>query len=102
MKTKLDRREFLALSAAAGLAGYAATPSATKWTGTDKVKALLLHLGHNMWCEWLPEELMTEAVIGTKRMPDFTLAENEAVWRKTTAKLAEKFFRKISLEKTMD
>ena len=55
-----------------------------------EIKSFLLHLGNNMWCEWLPEELMTESVIGPKRMPDFTLAENEAIWRKTTAKLAEK------------
>ena len=57
---------------------------------SKEIKSFLLHLGNNMWCEWLPEELMTEAVIGTKRMPDFTLSENETIWRKTTAKLAEK------------
>ena len=57
---------------------------------SKEIKSFLLHLGNNMWCEWLPEELMTEAVIGPKRMPDFTLSENEAIWRKTTAKLAEK------------
>jgi hypothetical protein len=57
---------------------------------SKEIKSFLLHLGNNMWCEWLPEELMTEAVIGTKRMPDFTLAENETIWRKTTAKLAER------------
>ena len=57
---------------------------------SKEIKSFLLHLGNNMWCEWLPEELMTEAVIGPKRMPDFTLSENETIWRKTTAKLAEK------------
>ena len=57
---------------------------------SKEIKSFLLHLGNNMWCEWLPEEPMTEAVIGTKRMPDFTLSENETIWRKTTAKLAEK------------
>ena len=57
---------------------------------SKEIKSFLLHLGNNMWCEWLPEELMNEAAIGTKRMPDFTLAENEVIWRKTTAKLAER------------
>ena len=90
MKTKLDRREFLALSAAAGLAGYAASPSATKWTGTDKVKALLLHLGHNMWCEWLPDDVQATATIHERYRPDDTLRNKDELWRRVVDRMAKR------------
>ena len=52
---------------------------------SEEIKAFLLHLGHNMWCEWLPEELMNEKSIGNPRhVPDWKLACDEALWRKTT------------------
>ena len=52
---------------------------------SEEIKAFLLHLGHNMWCEWLPEELMNEKSIGNpKHVPDWKLACDEALWRKTT------------------
>ena len=53
----------------------------------SEIKAFLLHLGHNMWCEWLPQELMTDAVL-RKRKPDYRLACDEKLWLETTAKLA--------------
>ena len=90
MKTKLDRREFLALSAAAGLAGYAASPSATKWTGTDKIKALLLHLGHNMWCEWLPDDVQRVAEIHERYRPDDTLRNKDELWRRVVDRMAKR------------
>ena len=88
MKTKLDRREFLALSAAAGLAGCVTTPSATKWTGTDKVRALLLHLGHNMWCEWLPDDV--QATINERFRPDDTLRNKDELWRRVVDRMAKR------------
>ena len=90
MKTLLDRREFLALSAAAGLAGCVTTPSATKWTGTDKVKALLLHLGHNMWCEWLPDDVQRTATIHERYRPDETLRNKDELWRRVVDRMAKR------------
>ena len=90
MKTKLDRREFLALSAVAGLARCVTTPSATKWTGTDKVKALLLHLGHNMWCEWLPDDVQATATINERYRPDDTLRNKDELWRRVVDRMAKR------------
>ena len=53
----LGRRDFLKLSAAGGVAaaadfaGAAALKPLERWAKADEIKAVLLHLGHNMWCE---------------------------------------------------
>ena len=65
---------------------------------SKEIKAFLLHLGNNMWCEWLPGELMNEAAIGTRRMPDMKLSYDEGIWRKTTARLAEKGMNMVVID----
>ena len=88
----MNRREFLGLtasSAAAGLAGCATKPAIAPWKGTDKISAVLLHLGHNMWCEWLPDDVMKTAKIGEKHVPDLKLRSKEDLWRRVTARMAE-------------
>ena len=89
----MNRRDFLKLtagSAAAGLAGCATKPAIPSWTGTDKVKAVLLHLGHNMWCEWLPEDVMKTAEIRPKFRPYLKLRNRDEQWRRVTARMAER------------
>ena len=88
----MNRREFIKLSAtsaAAGAAGCATKAPITPWTGTDKVKAVLLHLGHNMWCEWLPDDVMATAKIGDRYKPNYKLRNKDEQWRRVTARMAE-------------
>ena len=93
MKTNIDRREFLKLSActaAAGVAGCATSSAGTRWTGTDKAKAILLHLGHNMWCEWLPDDVQGVATIKERYIPDYTLRNKEDLWRRVVDRMAKR------------
>jgi hypothetical protein len=53
------------------------------------MKAILLHLGRNMWCEWLPEPLQ-RTLAGTKREPNLSIRLKEKYWNETTAYMAEK------------
>ena len=87
----LGRREFFelsAMSAAAGLAGCRSDKAAGPWGGTGEIKAFLLHLGHNMWCEWLPDELQETAKIEPQFKADVKLRCKEEVWRRITDHMA--------------
>ena len=65
---------------------------------SKEIKSFLLHLGHNMWCEWLPEELMKDECIAERNRPDKRLACDETVWRKTTARLAERGMNMVVID----
>ena len=101
MNTKIDRRGFLGLTAAtaaATMAGCATRPSAAKWTGTDKIKAVLLHLGHNMWCEWLPDDVQNVAEIAPRYRPDLTLRNNDEMWRRVTDRMAARGLNMVVID----
>lgn len=88
----MTRREFLEMSACAG--ACAAMPSAVKAAGgRDEIKAVLLHLGMNMWCDYLPED-MDNAILASKTsgrgVPDTVLRNKDDLWRKATDRMAEK------------
>ena len=88
----MNRRDFIKLSAssaAAGIAGCATKTPPPPWTGTDKIKAVLLHLGHNMWCEWLPDDIMATAQIGDRYKPNYKLRNRDDQWRRVTLRMAE-------------
>ena len=65
---------------------------------SKEIKSFLLHLGHNMWCEWLPEELMRDECIAERNRPDKRLACDETVWRKTTARLADRGMNMVVID----
>ena len=86
----MNRRDFIKASAcaAAGMAAAANTTVIPPWTGKDPVHAVLLHLGHNMWCEWLPDGV--KAKIAESFQPDLKLRMKEELWRRVTDCMAEK------------
>ena len=97
----MNRRDFLKLSAcsaAAGMAGCATKPAVPAWTGTDKIKSVLLHLGYNMWCEWLPDEVMKTAVIKDRYVPDRTLRNKDELWNKVINRMAERKLNMVVID----
>lgn len=90
----MNRRNFIRLaasSAAAGLAGCATRPAIAPWTGTGKIKAVLLHLGNNMWCEWLPDDLMKNTdIIKKDYLPNLKIINRDEQWRRVTRRMAER------------
>ena len=79
----MKRRTFLrhaALAAASlPLRGVAAKPP-------QEIRALLLHLGHNMWCDCLPNDMDNRQLIADngRGLPDTVLRNRDDLWRKVT------------------
>ena len=99
----VDRRGFLkisAMSAAAGLVGCASSKAIPPWTGTGQIRAFLLHLGHNMWCDWYPEGF-DFAMLDEKRrgrLPDVKLRSKDPLWRRVTDYAAAKGVNMIVID----
>ena len=58
---------------------------------SHNIKAMLLHLGFNMWCDYLPED-MDQSVLrhGDIGTPDTVLRTRDEFWRKATDRMAER------------
>ena len=89
----MNRRDFIKV-ATASTAATALPRRILAADGKDEIRAVLMHLGHNMWCDWLPEGLMQPAFVPERFLPDLELKFDEAVWRRLTARMAE---RKINM-----
>ena len=84
---KMTRREFLATSSMAAAA--ATMPGALRAAnGRDPIRAVLLHLGYNMWADSLPDTFTGE--IEERRRPDVKLRCQDAVWTRVVNRAAEK------------
>ena len=97
----LGRREFVelsAMSAAAGLVGCQSDKAAGSWGGSGEIKAFLLHLGHNMWCEWLPDELLETAKIEPQFKADVKLRCKEEIWRRITGHMAARKLNMVVID----
>ncbi|MBR6075651.1 MAG: hypothetical protein IKP87_10135 [Victivallales bacterium] len=55
--------------------------------GSDEIKAVLLHLGHNMWCDYLPEDMDNGLLADHK--PDTVLRSKEDLWRRAIDRMVE-------------
>ena len=103
-----SRRKFLGLSAmAAGgvLTGCAMRNGmSNRLEASTFIKALLLHLGHNMWCDWFPEDMDLKALTSRHgeeegfQLPDVALRSKEDLWRKVTDHAAAKGINMIVVD----
>jgi len=97
-----DRREFLGLTACA--AGAALTGCATASARASKgplakdgdIRSLYLELGHNMWCDWYPDDFDVSRV--KKGLPDRKLRCRDEVWRRVTDYAAAKGMNQIVVD----
>ena len=96
----MNRREFIGMSACsamAGLTGCLSTREAIPpWTGKGDIRAFLMHLGHNMWCEWLPADVKTK--LFEKYVPNETLRMKEPLWRKVVDHAAARGLNMIVID----
>ena len=89
----MTRRDFV--KTAAGAAAVSVMPSVLRAAdGREAIRAMLFHLGHNMWSEWLPPELMKPEFVGKGHWPDFELKFETESWERLVARMVE---RKINL-----
>ena len=85
----ITRRSFFGGAAAFAAAGCSSVGgSKPGFVATGEIKALLLHLGHNMWCDWFPEGIDMDAIRAEASaknhnpFPDEELRSKEPLWRK--------------------
>ena len=64
----------------------------------EEIRAVLLHLGYNMWCEWLPEEVMAKAKLEADKLPDLKLRFEEASWRRLTAHMTARKLNTVVID----
>ncbi len=86
---EMSRRTFIGGAAALAAAGCATTPATRGFTAKGEIRSLLLHLGHNMWCDWFPADMdLAELAKGYEStrtpMPDTELRSKTELWRKAT------------------
>ncbi len=94
---KMDRREFVKLSACAAVAGAGLRTFAERQPKPGDIRALLLHLGHNMWCDWFPADADPAACPKAPK-PDARLRSRDDLWLKTTDYAAKKGVNMIVID----
>ncbi len=86
----VSRKTFLAGAAALAAVGCTTGAKSLRLSAADEIKALLLHLGHNMWCDWFPEDMDLAALSAHYKgkdgfsLPDTELRSKGDLWRKVT------------------
>jgi len=85
------RRDFLGGAVAFAAAGCASTGGRpfARHVATGEIKAFLLHLGHNMWCDYLPDDMDNEKILGRDK-PDTVLRNKTPLWNRAVARMAER------------
>lgn len=81
----VTRHDFLRLTMGVACSSVLPTFGAAK---TDEMKAVLLHLGRNMWCDWFRPGEPTALKQGAGA-PGTELRLDESFWRRLTARMAE-------------
>ena len=86
----ISRKTFLAGTAALAAAGCTTGMKSLRLAAADEIKALLLHLGHNMWCDWFPGDMDLAALSARYAgkdgfsLPDDELRSRDDLWRRVT------------------
>lgn len=89
----MNRREFIST----GLMAAASAGIAPVWAAKpQELRALLLHLGFNMWCDWFPSG--TDLSKHPKAIPDSVLRNKDELWRKAVDHAAAKGLNAIVID----
>ena len=92
----MTRKDFL--SAVGASAAMSVLPSALATEdGKKRTKAVLLHLGANMWCDWVPDGQDDSHLKGQAR-PERALSLDEAVFHRVTEHAAVRGMNMVVLD----
>ena len=91
---KMERREFIGGMAAAAAFGAGPLRAAAR---PDEIRAVLLHLGFNMWCDWYPEGIDL-AKVPANSLPDRKLRCRDDLWRAATDRLVAKGMNMVVID----
>jgi hypothetical protein len=97
---KQSRREFIgmsALAAGAALTGCTTVSKASSPVPPEgDIRSILLHLGHNMWCDWYPEDFDISKV--KHGLPDKKLRCTDEIWRRSVDHMASKGMNQLVID----
>ena len=98
----LGRRDFLTGASALAAVGCSAAKAARNLEASGDIRAVLLHLGHNMWCDWFPPEMEVElrrnSDMKRSPLPDVELRSKTELWREATAHAAARGMNMIVVD----
>ena len=83
---KISRREFVSTAVGTVAASCFGSVGTVK---NKEMSAMLLHLGHNLWCDYLPEDMDNDRILG-KDKPDTVLRNKDELWNRAVARMAER------------
>ena len=98
------RREFIGAAALAAAGCATARTPLVRFAAAGEIKAFLLHLGHNMWCDWFPPDIDMEKVKAAFKdpvrtpVPDEELRNKDELWRRVTDYAAAKGMNMIVVD----
>jgi hypothetical protein len=96
----LDRRNFIksaGMAAGAAMAGCTTAPKASSPIPPNgDIRSVLLHLGHNMWCDWYPEDFDVSKV--KHGLPDKKLRCDDGIWRASVDYMAAKGMNQLVID----
>ena len=91
MKVVMNK-SVLCLVAALGLS----LGASARETPISEIRAVLFHLGYNMWCDWFPSDMDISRI--KKGLPDTKLRNRDDLWRKATDYAAAKGMNMIVID----
>jgi len=92
----MNRREFISnMVGVAAVAGCATRHRPERFVANGEIRALLLHLGHNMWNDYLPEDMDNAILKDPTRTyedgaVDTVLRNKDELWDRAVDRMAEK------------
>ena len=99
----VSRRTFLGGAAAMAAAGCTTGRTLSHYTAPGEIKAVLFHLGHNMWCDWIPpgmDHKLFAPKPGSKSspIPDAKLRSDDALLARACDHAAAKGMNMVVLD----
>ena len=95
----MNRREFIgggvAMAALAGC-GTLKTAAVGPRPKVGDIRSFLLHLGHNMWCDWYPEDMDVSTI--KDGLPDRKLRCRDDFWRASVDYVASKGVNQVVID----
>ena len=79
----------------ASMADWVSQPNDVK---SREIRAILVHLGHNMWCDWFPEGTDMSLVAKSVKRPDAKLRCKDEIWKSVVDRAIERKMNMIVID----
>lgn len=91
----LGRQHAVSKHLHASMSDWAAQPNDAR---SKEIRAILVHLGYNMWCDWFPEGTDMSRVAERVGRPDEKLRCRDEIWRSVVDRAIEKKMNMVVID----